>query len=276
MQKGELEQLATHLEFQLLFGVDFVPKKTGLLQYRSRDGLMQNPQKTSVSLAESDLHGKLKSGAPDERTSTSATLQGAIGRGEQEKTVLEPDGMTEEFKEFKQKVLKCTKCGLHKGRTQVVFGSGNLKSKIVFVGEAPGYDEDIKGEPFVGRAGKLLESTLAKIGVKRSEVYIANIIKCRPPENRKPAFEEIVACISHLLRQIQFIKPQVICALGSVAVNSLLNNQYSITQIRGKYFDYNNMKVFATYHPAFILRNMRELGTFEKDLRTVLKEVGII
>lgn len=187
-----------------------------------------------------------------------------------------PKNSDNEYDSFKSAVLQCTKCKLCEGRTQVVFGVGNIKAKIMFVGEAPGYDEDVKGEPFVGRAGQLLNAILRKLGVKREDIYIANIVKCRPPDNRKPTFDEIVACIPYLFKQIKYINPEAICTLGSVALNALTNSTKPISRMRGKFITFNNMRIFPTWHPAYILRNMGELGTFENDLKFLFKELRSI
>lgn len=188
----------------------------------------------------------------------------------------EAKGATSEFETFRQQVLKCTKCKLSAGRTQVVFGVGNLQSPIMFVGEGPGEEEDLRGEPFVGRAGRLLTATLEKLGVKRQQVYIANIVKCRPPGNRTPEFDEVTACMPYLLKQIAYIKPKVICALGAVAVKALMNRtNASVLSMRGKYYSFNNLKIFVTVHPSYCLRNPRDTVLLETDLRTVLLDVGL-
>jgi DNA polymerase len=182
----------------------------------------------------------------------------------------------DEFTVFREKILKCTRCPLHKGRTQVVFGCGNLKAPLLFVGEAPGYEEDIKGEPFVGRAGKLLTESLKKLGVSREDVYIANIMKCRPPENRQPRLDEIVICVPYLYKQIGFIKPKIVCALGGVAAQILLGTDVSVTKLRGRLEKRLDMDVFPMFHPAYILRNPRETPIFEQDLEKVCRLAGLI
>lgn len=181
-----------------------------------------------------------------------------------------------DFLEFREKVLACTQCGLCKGRTQVVFGVGPLDAPLMFVGEAPGEDEDRQGEPFVGRAGQLLTKTLKKVGVERGRVYIANILKCRPPGNRTPQPDEMSACMPWLLRQIKFVKPRILCALGNIAVQALLATRTGITQLRGKYHEAHGLKIFPMFHPAYILRNMGELGLFEADLRRACLDAGLI
>lgn len=172
--------------------------------------------------------------------------------------------------------MACTKCSLCETRTQVVFGVGTLKAPVLFVGEGPGEEEDKRGEPFVGRAGQLLTKTLAKFNVSRSQVYIANIVKCRPPGNRAPRPEEMLACMPYLLKQIQWIRPKVVCALGGVAATTLLDTKLGITRLRGRFHDFNAMRIFPTFHPAYILRNMGDLPVFENDLKHVLKDVGLL
>jgi uracil-DNA glycosylase family 4 len=186
------------------------------------------------------------------------------------------EGEPPDFIAFRNDVLKCRKCGLCETRTQVVFGVGTLKAPVVFVGEAPGADEDEKGEPFVGRAGQLLTQSLAKVGVSRDQVYIANILKCRPPDNRTPRPDEMAACLPYLLKQLDWIKPGRICALGNVAVQSLLGTTLGISRLRGKYHDFQGRPLFATFHPAYILRNMSQAPVFEGDLRTVCRDAGLI
>jgi DNA polymerase len=187
-----------------------------------------------------------------------------------------PESAPPEFLEFRRQVLACTKCGLAGTRTQVVFGVGPLGAPLLFVGEAPGEDEDRQGEPFVGRAGQLLTKTLKKLGVERERVYIANILKCRPPGNRTPQFDEMAACMPWLLRQIQFVGPRILCALGNIAAQTLLGTRTGITRLRGKYGEAHGRRIFCTFHPAYILRNMGDLPLFEADLRTVCRDAGLL
>lgn len=182
----------------------------------------------------------------------------------------------DDFEAFRAQVLGCRRCGLCGTRTQVVFGVGNVKAPVVFVGEAPGADEDLQGEPFVGRAGQLLTKTLAKFGVGRERVYIANILKCRPPGNRTPAPEEMLACMPWLTEQLRRIDPPILCAMGNIAVKGLLNTETGITKLRGRYHPYQGRKLFATFHPAYILRNMTDLPLFEADLQRVLTDAGLV
>ena len=175
----------------------------------------------------------------------------------------------EELKKLEEQVKKCTKCDLCKNRTNVVFGTGDPDADLMFVGEAPGYYEDEQGEPFVGRAGQLLTKIIESIGLKRSDVYIANILKCRPPENRNPDANEIVMCSPHLIRQIEIIRPKIICALGTFAAQTLLNTKERIGKLRGKFFEYQNTKFLATYHPAYLLRNPGDKKKVWADIKKV-------
>jgi uracil-DNA glycosylase family 4 len=152
-------------------------------------------------------------------------------------------------------VRGCTKCSLHATRTQTVFGVGNRQARWMFIGEAPGADEDRQGEPFVGRAGQLLNAILFAIGLKREEVYIANVLKCRPPGNRDPQPEEVIQCEPYLLRQIELIKPRLIVALGRHAAHSLLKTEVPLSKLRGQRLSYHGTPLIVTYHPAYLLRN---------------------
>jgi DNA polymerase len=186
----------------------------------------------------------------------------------------------------------CTRCVLHKqGRKQIVFGVGNPAAELMFVGEGPGADEDAQGEPFVGRAGQLLNNMIKAMGIEREQVYIANIVKCRPPGNRTPERDECETCSPFLMRQIAVIKPKVVVALGAVAAKTLLAMNASMMQLRGRFYDFrpagvrvndrsneprwDGCKLAVTYHPAFLLRDPRQKGEAWKDLQMVMKELGM-
>ncbi len=182
----------------------------------------------------------------------------------------------------------CTRCVLHKqGRKQIVFGVGNPRAELMFVGEGPGADEDAQGEPFVGRAGQLLNNMIKAMGISREQVYIANIVKCRPPGNRTPEREECETCSPFLMRQIAVVKPKVVVALGAVAAKTLLAMNASMMQLRGRFYefkpagvrsndpDWDGCKLAVTYHPAFLLRDPRQKGEAWKDLQMVMKELGM-
>jgi len=170
----------------------------------------------------------------------------------------------------------CTRCKLHKlGRKQIVFGVGNPRAELMLVGEGPGADEDERGEPFVGRAGQLLNNMIKAMGLQREDVYIANVVKCRPPGNRTPERDECDTCSPFLLRQIAVIKPKVIVALGAVAAKTLLAINSSMSDLRGRWYDFRGTKLAVTYHPAFLLRDPRQKKEAWKDLQMVMKELDL-
>ena len=176
---------------------------------------------------------------------------------------------------IREDIGDCTRCKLHKGRTKIVFGTGNPNAELMFVGEGPGRDEDLSGEPFVGRAGKLLTDMIKAMGLQREDVYIANVVKCRPPENRLPEKDEITTCSPFLMRQIDAIKPKVICTLGSCSAQTLLQTAQGISKLRGEWFDFRGTKLMPTYHPAYLLRNPAVKPEVWKDLQKVMAVLGL-
>jgi uracil-DNA glycosylase family 4 len=176
---------------------------------------------------------------------------------------------------IREDIGDCTRCKLSKGRTKIVFGTGNPNADLMFVGEAPGRDEDLSGEPFVGRAGKLLTDMIKAMGLQREDVYIANVVKCRPPENRLPEKDEITTCSPFLMRQIDVIKPKVICTLGSCSAQMLLQTTQGISKLRGEWFDFRDSKLMPTYHPAYLLRNPGAKPEVWKDLQKVMAVLGL-
>jgi DNA polymerase len=177
---------------------------------------------------------------------------------------------------IREDIGDCTRCKLSKqGRKQIVFGVGNPNADLMFIGEAPGADEDIQGEPFVGRAGQLLTNMIKAMGITREDVYIANIIKCRPPGNRQPERDECETCSPFLMRQIEVVKPKVIVALGAVAAKTLLAVSAPMSELRGRWFDFKGTKLAVTYHPAFLLRDPRQKKETWKDLQMVMKDLGM-
>jgi len=170
---------------------------------------------------------------------------------------------------------ECTRCRLHKQRNKIVFGAGNPRAELVFVGEGPGHDEDIQGLPFVGRAGKLLTQMIEAMGLKREDVYICNVVKCRPPENRKPEDDEVSTCSPYLYRQLDVIAPKAIVCLGGVAAQTLLKTKDPISRFRGNWYDFRNTKLMATYHPAYLLRNPPAKSEVWKDLQKVMALLGL-
>jgi uracil-DNA glycosylase family 4 len=170
---------------------------------------------------------------------------------------------------------ECTRCRLHLQRNKIVFGTGNPRAELVFVGEGPGHDEDVQGLPFVGRAGKLLTQMIEAMGLGRDDVYICNVVKCRPPENRKPENDEVATCSPYLFRQLDVIRPKAIVCLGATAAQALLKTTDSISRFRGTWFDYRGTKLMATYHPAYLLRNPAAKGEVWKDLQKVMAHLGL-
>ena len=178
--------------------------------------------------------------------------------------------------ELRAAIGDCRRCKLAPHRTQVVFGVGNERARLVFVGEAPGHDEDVRGEPFVGRAGQLLTEIITKgMRLRREDVYIANVIKCRPPGNRNPEPDEVATCEPFLLRQLEIIAPEVIVALGKFAVQTLLRTKTPITQLRGRWHDYHGIRLMPTFHPAYLLRNPGDKRLVWDDIRKVMGVLGI-
>jgi uracil-DNA glycosylase len=169
----------------------------------------------------------------------------------------------------------CQRCALAASRKNIVFGEGNPRADLVFVGEAPGADEDAQGRPFVGRAGQLLTRIIEAMKLKRSDVYICNILKCRPPGNRNPEQREIGACEPFLRKQIEVIGPRVICALGTFAAKTLLGTDSPITVLRGRFHDYRGVKLMPTYHPAYLLRNPGAKKMVWEDVQTIMRELGM-
>ena len=169
----------------------------------------------------------------------------------------------------------CQRCKLSAHRTQIVFGTGNPNAELVFVGEAPGADEDEQGLPFVGRAGKLLNRLIDSVGMRREDVYICNIIKCRPPGNRTPEKDEIDTCKPFVFRQIGVLRPRLLCCLGAPALRTMLPIKEGITKVRGRFFNYHGIQLMPTFHPAYILRNPREEGTIRRDFIAVAEFLGV-
>ena len=176
---------------------------------------------------------------------------------------------------IREDIGDCTRCGLSRGRKNIVFGVGNPRAEIMFIGEGPGADEDEQGEPFVGRAGQLLNNMIAAMGIRREDVYIANVVKCRPPQNRAPERDEIETCSPFLMRQVDVIRPKIIVALGATAAKTLLGISDSMASLRGRLYDFRGTKLAVTYHPAFLLRDPRQKKEAWKDLQMVMNFLGM-
>ena len=173
---------------------------------------------------------------------------------------------------IKRELGDCTRCQLHKGRKSVVFGDGNPHARLVFVGEAPGREEDLQGKPFVGQAGELLTRIIQAIDLTREEVYITNIVKCRPPQNRDPEPDEIKTCLPFLIKQLETIGPKIICALGTFAAQTLLETEERISALRGHFHTYQGARLMPTYHPAFLLRNPQSKRDVWEDMKKIREE----
>ena len=181
--------------------------------------------------------------------------------------------MLDSWEKLENACKTCTKCDLSKTRTNVVIEDGKRTANVMFIGEGPGADEDMTGIPFVGRAGKLMDKALEGIGLRREEIYIANVVKCRPPQNRNPEKEEAKACEEFLNAQIKLVNPKIIVLLGSVALKNILGEEYGITNLRGKWIEKNDIMYMPTFHPAALLRDEEKKIAFWNDLKEVKKEV---
>ena len=185
-----------------------------------------------------------------------------------------PSLVASNLEELRAAIGDCRRCKLCSGRTHLVFGVGNPRATLMFVGEGPGRDEDLQGEPFVGRAGQLLTDIITKgIGLRREDVYIANVVKCRPPDNRNPEPDEVAACEPFLKKQIELISPEIIVGLGKFAVQTLLQSKMPITKLRGNWHTYHGIKLMPTFHPAYLLRNPADKKLVWEDIKKVIKEM---
>jgi len=228
---------------------------------------MEEVRRTLLSLAELGIKGV------DLSSESIQTLSrwGTPGKGA-------PSGAPEQaetLEQIRSDLGDCRRCGLADTRTHLVFGAGIPKARIVFVGEAPGYEEDAQGEPFVGAAGKLLTKIIQAMGLSREEVYICNILKCRPPGNRNPLPDEIDVCRPFLDRQLAAISPGCICALGKFAAQTLLDTQAPISKLRGRFFEYNGIRIMPTFHPAYLLRNPEGKRDVWNDIQQIMGALNL-
>ena len=250
------DQLIEHLRFAAELGVEGVSRDPA---WRARTDAAAGTEVVAdgAEVAGDAVVGATVVGAPLGRPATGVSL-----------TMLPGDALAA----LKADIGDCTRCKLHGlGRTQVVFGMGNPSADLMFVGEAPGADEDEQGMPFVGRSGQLLTKIIEAIDLKREDVYIANVIKCRPPQNRNPEPDEINTCEPFLFRQIEVIKPKVIVTLGKFAAQTLLRTEEPISKLRGRMFDYHGAKLIPTFHPAYLLRNPSSKREVWEDMKLVKK-----
>ena len=246
------QQLAERLRFY---------RELGIYDFYRRE----NPESLKVASVETQ-HAAFLPCSLDEPTGTASP------------NLVEEREMTPEkaLRAIREDLGDCTRCVLHKqGRKQIVFGVGNPQAELMFIGEAPGADEDQQGEPFVGRAGQLLNNMISAMGIRREDVYIANIIKCRPPGNRTPERDECETCSPFLMRQIEVVRPRIIVALGAVAAKTLLGVNDAMINLRGHIYDFKSTKLAVTYHPAYLLRDPRQKKETWKDLQMVMKYLGM-
>ena len=181
--------------------------------------------------------------------------------------------MYENLEDLENSIKGCNKCKLCNSRNNIVFGVGNKNAKIMFIGEGPGADEDAQGMPFVGKAGQLMNKAFEGIGLKRDDVYIANIVKCRPPQNRNPEKDEVEACINYLRNQVMIVKPKIIVLLGNVALKNILGEEYGITKVRGNWIERKGIWYMPTFHPAALLRDESKKIDFWKDLKRIMEKL---
>ncbi len=254
-------ELAAHAEWQAMSGVDALP--TGLAMPTARPGA----EPVARELPAHDA--TVREQAVDEPPAPAAASAGCDGAS----ALLSRPGSLDELREA---IGDCRRCRLAGGRTQIVFGVGNPKARLVFVGEGPGRDEDLKGEPFVGRAGALLTDIIEKgMRLRRSDVYICNVVKCRPPENRNPMPDEVAACSPFLLRQLALVGPEVIVALGKFAAQTLLQTTTPISKLRGNWYEYQGIPLMPTLHPAYLLRNPADKKLVWQDIKLVMARLGL-
>jgi DNA polymerase len=245
------------------------------LEWQRSTGAMVVPAATR-ELAESRVPSAARPAEPSSRLPPPApTLVTSATAASQPPTERDAEARRSRLQVLETEVRSCTRCALHAGRTQTVFARGTGSSRLCFVGEGPGADEDAQGYPFVGKAGQLLDRMIAAMGLARDEVYVGNIVKCRPPNNRKPDVDEMAACMPYLAEQLELIDPEVIVALGATAVQGLLGTSEGITRMRGRWKLYRGkIPVMPTFHPAYLLRTPAAKREVWEDLQTVLRHMG--
>jgi DNA polymerase len=253
--------LDSEIKKQLAARVDYY-REMGIYDFYRREGAQEAPTEApaaNVTMAPADAPARTAGGGHSLFDSPLPVIQDKPAA----------------LKLIREDIGDCTRCRLHKGRTKLVFGVGNVNADLMFIGEGPGADEDAQGEPFVGRAGQLLNNMITAMGLKREDVYIANVVKCRPPGNRTPEKDECDTCSPFLMRQIEVIRPKVIVALGAVAAKNLLAVNDSMANLRGRWYEFKDSKLLVTYHPAYLLRDPRQKKEAWKDLQMVMKCLGL-
>jgi len=255
------EELRVHAEWQVETGATGVPR---------REEVARDTRASTVSGEGAAMHA----GTTESRARPDASTGTGTSTGTSKSTSLSGEGAKVRLVQLAEEVKACTKCPLHSGRTQTVFARGNPAAELCFIGEGPGADEDIQGFPFVGKAGQLLDRMIAAMGFERDDVYVCNIVKCRPPGNRKPEPDEMATCVPYLREQLELVAPKVIVALGATAVEGLIGMSGGITRIRGQWKLYRTIPVMPTFHPAYLLRNPASKREVWADLQAVLKQLG--
>jgi uracil-DNA glycosylase family 4 len=259
-----VEQLKAHLEYYRELGIDGLSLK---MNPWSAPSIISSESRNSRSSV-SEFHAKSEVGSEATR---------GVERLSLFETSVTDQVSKESLETIRTDLGDCRRCKLCSTRTNIVFGSGTPKAELVFVGEGPGADEDVQGLPFVGKAGQLLTKIIEAIQLKRDQVYICNVVKCRPPGNRFPEEDEIAACSPFLFRQLESIRPKVICCLGAAAAQTILRTKASIGKLRGRFHEYRGIKVIPTYHPSYLLRNpeaKRDVWEDMKKIRLLLNELG--
>ena len=268
----------------------------GIYDFYRRD-ISESTETASAEIASSSSSPTSQPETREEMSARKSAVVRAVAPAAIEENIFEVITLKPEYgvsdpaaalKLIREDLGDCTRCKLHKqGRKQIVFGVGNQRAELMFVGEGPGADEDTQGEPFVGRAGQLLNNMIKAMGLRREDVYIANVVKCRPPGNRTPERDECETCSPFLMRQIAVIKPKVVVALGAVSAKNLLAINAPMSELRGRFYDFmpagarssdpswQGARLAVTYHPAFLLRDPRQKGEAWKDLQMVMKYLGI-
>ena len=267
-------QLRAYLEALQTWGVQHVPGSRALEAKVPHSG--PPDEGTQVARRPPEATAGLMASEGDPPHPTPAVESALLQRTQEAPLPLEghPDPLAKlSLADLEAVAKQCTQCRLQHGRTHVVFGVGNPHAELMFAGEAPGRDEDQQGEPFVGRAGQLLTRIIEAIGMKRQDVYIANVIKCRPPNNRNPEADEIARCEPYLVRQIELVRPRIIVALGTFAAQTLLKTKQPISQLRGRFHTYQGVKLMPTFHPAFLLRNPDRKRAVWEDMQAVQREL---
>ncbi len=260
------QQLADWLEFYRELGIEDLYRRPAEAELETQDSKIEAPPVGEAQVA----RAQTRTPSPGSAVPTAPRPAGPAPRSLSLFDAPAPVRTGREtLEQIRQDLGDCHRCGLAAGRKTIVFGQGNPHAKLVFIGEGPGADEDEQGLPFVGRAGQLLNRMLPLIGVKREDVYICNIVKCRPPGNRTPERDEIETCSPFLFRQIEAIQPRLVCCLGAPAVRTVLGLKEGITKIRGQFFDYGSAKALATVHPAYVLRNPREEKILREDFEKI-------